>query len=164
MSRAPLIAASALCLAMISPAHAMYKCVIAGTVTYSQEPCAENATPIQVAPARGRAPAPQAEGDRSGLERQVVADMEKSRRLRNIDFDIDRAEREITRLRSRMDSDLAGLRARQRDAANNLAGATLEGSISTEMQAVVARYRSEIDVQQAEIAALRAERTALTAP
>lgn len=54
-----------------------------------------------------------------------------------------------------MDADLVALQRKKRLANNNLAGATWEDSISGEMQAIAARYRAGIEVEQAKIVDLR---------
>lgn len=161
MMRTPCIAA-ALLIAATAPAHAVFKCVSGGKTVYSQEPCSPDAQQIDLTPPRGYPPASPVPGNRSADAQRVLADMEKSRRLRNIDLDIQTAERQIFRLRTELSADLDRMSERQRRAANNLAGATLEGSISAEKQAAMTRFQTEIGIEQSKIDALRAERAALT--
>lgn len=70
-------------------------------------------------------------------------------------------ERQIERYQKDMDAELAALRNAKDAAANNLAGATWEQSLSTEMQAVTTKYQTKIKIAQDKIATLREELKAL---
>lgn len=154
------ILAAAIMAAASLPAGAVYKCVIDGRTTYSQEPCAPSAAEIDTTPARGHA-AP-TEADKGGARTAAVAaDLADARKLRDIGFDIDATERRIASLRDQMSRDLGAIRDRKRHASNNLSGAMWEQSLSTEMQATTARYQAEISVEQSRLDALRSEQTAL---
>ena len=56
-----------------------------------------------------------------------------------------------------MTREMDALRAQKARANNNLAGATWEQSLSTEMQAVASRYKVMNDADQEQIKALRAK-------
>lgn len=145
-----------------TPAGAVYKCVIDGRTTYSQRPCADDAQQIDTTPARGRRTAP---GQTTSTERvsETAHDLAGARHLRNLDFDIDRTERRIDALRQRMSREMDALRAKKAHANNNLAGATWEQSIGTEMQAVASRYTTDIEAEQRKLDDLRARRNAAQA-
>ena len=72
-------------------------------------------------------------------------DIEKSNRLREIGRETKKLEKEIGNYQKEMDSEIQRLRDKKTYAANNLAGATWEESISTEMSAVVASIKTKID-------------------
>lgn len=144
-------------------AHAqqMYKCSVAGRVTFSEFPCGPGAQKISVRPASGDyAPAPLAVAP-AGVSaavpaaaadsRQAVLDeMSKQRRIRELQYEIRDAEND-------MDEEIDRLRARQGQASNNLAGATWLAGISQEMQAVTAKWRGKLDELNSRLAALRKE-------
>lgn len=62
-----------------------------------------------------------------------------------------------------MTREMDALRAQKARASNNLAGATWEQSLSTEMQAVASRYKVMNDADQEQIKALRAKVAGLQA-
>jgi hypothetical protein len=61
----------------------------------------------------------------------------------------------ISRLQDERGAELAALRHKKRYAANNLAGATWENSISEEMKAVAQRYNADIQAARDELAELQ---------
>lgn len=142
-----------------SPAHAVYKCVINGKTTYSQEPCADGARQIDTTPARGL-PSAQAQPNSARRTIETVETLAAARRLRNLEFDIDASQRRLDSLRDSMTRELDALRAKRAHASNNLAGALWEQSIATEMQAVAARYTADLDAEQRKLDALHARRAA----
>ena len=83
------------------------------------------------------------------------------RRKLEIQRELDNVDAKIYALRSEMDAELGALRERKGRANNNLAGATLEQSISTEMQMVEAKYDARIKVVMDTAAILRAELAAI---
>jgi len=134
----------------------MYKCQANGTMAYQQLPCASGT-------AKATLSAPDAVTDdaarahRSRFEADSAARLAAAR-LKSIDEQIAYNQNRIVAYEAMMDSDLAALRAKKGQARNNLAGATWEQSISTEMEAVAANYATKIRIAQDEIAALRKER------
>lgn len=145
-------------LLLATSAHAqVYKCRIGGQMVFSDQPCAADAKPIDVRPASGPAGAVSAQAGapvptlgRTPQER--VAAMERDRKRRDLDWDIQALEREMDADVERMQSEMARLKASKSRANNNLAGATWEASISQEMQAVAAghRVKSEADAKRLE--------------
>jgi hypothetical protein len=137
----------------------MYKCQANGRTAYQQEPCASGTTQATLA-------SPDAVSDdaarahRSRFEADDAA-RRAAARVKSIDEQIAYNQTRITAYEAMMDSELAALRAKKGQARNNLAGATWEQSISTEMEAVTANYATKIRIAQDEIAALRKERLAL---
>jgi hypothetical protein len=138
-----------------------YKCQGNGTVTYQQQPCASGtakatlAAPDAVSDDAARAHRSRFEADNA--VRRAAA------RAKSIDEQIAYNQTRITAYEAMMDAELAALRAKKGQARNNLAGATWEQSISTEMEAVAANYATKIRIAQDEIAALRKERPGLQA-
>lgn len=70
-------------------------------------------------------------------------------------------ERVIDSRNRRMQMEMESLRYRKSFANNNLAGATYEQSLSTEMQAVATRYKAQNEVEFERIRALRTELSGL---
>lgn len=142
------IASSILCAA--APAWAVNKCVGPnGAVVFQDAPCAGKGETITVRPASGSgkgAPTNEAEPatikPQSEAQRieQKIAESQKARRLQELQVRlIPDAEAAINRHRTTCDRDLAALSAKKNRANNNLAGATWEVSISSEMTAIATR-------------------------
>lgn len=90
--------------------------------------------------------------------------MELDRRQREIAYAIRDSEQEIDGYRAQMDRELAALQYKKSQANNNLAGATWEQSISTEMQAVSEKYRTKIQIARDRIVDLRQRAADLGGP
>lgn len=136
-------------LAMLSlPATAeIYKCIDAnGRPQFSDKPCAVDAEVVEV------------QDSSAGLSLGAEGDYSKMRhanKARELKRSIHRKEGEIRDLESTRDRKIADLSNRQRYAANNLAGATWEGSLATQMDAVSRDYNSRIDRKRKEADRLR---------
>jgi hypothetical protein len=137
----------------------MYKCQVNGRISYQQEPCAFGTAKGTVAP-------PDAVTDEAARESRSRFEAEQAvrttaARRKTIDDQIAFQQNSILSFEAMMDSELAALRAKKSQARNNLAGATWEQSISTEMEAVAAKYATKIRIARDEIEALRKERPAV---
>jgi hypothetical protein len=137
----------------------MYKCQVNGRLAYQQEPCAAGTS-------RGTIATPDAASDESARESRARFEAEQAvrtaaARRKYLDEQIAFHQNSILSYEASMDSELAALRARKSQARNNLAGATWEQSISTEMEAVAARYATKIRIARDEIDVLLKERSAL---
>lgn len=152
MSRAIIIClGSLLVAATLSSQAAVYKCTDAkGNVTFSGMPCAKDAKPIEVKISGPTEEAVNESQARIDAMESAQAEGRKQRQIQVLKDEIKKKQRQ-------RDKELARLRNKKTYANNNLAGATWEESISTEMQAVTLRYQGEIDSLNQEIAALKAE-------
>lgn len=133
---------------LAAPAGAqIYKCKgDRGVTVFSEHPCGDDATEVTVEDNNaGISVAP--EGDFSKV-RSDIAKRELERKIRD-------KKNQIERLELARERELAVLRDRKRYANNNLAGATWEESISTEMTAVVQKYQSNIENRREELRHLR---------
>jgi len=150
LKRATLISILA-CIGSVE-ATSIYKCIGSnGRVEFSQSPCSDSAEHLVIdVPNIGTAGSTNA--------RVVLDDIEKSNRLREIDREIKKLEKEISRHQDEMDYEIQRLRDKKMYAANNLAGATWEESISTEMNAIVASIKTKIDAARAKIQSLTEEK------
>ncbi|GJA53293.1 hypothetical protein KAM348_07160 [Aeromonas caviae] len=126
----------------------IYKCTINGSVTFSDIPCTNNAKPIEV---NVYIPPEDIVTKANQQTQDIEQGLATSKRLRQIDT----LQREIETKKLKRDNELRALRTKKGLAANNLAGATWENSISAEMQAVTIRYQGEIDALNSQIAALQ---------
>lgn len=131
-----------------------YKCVDEqGKKTFSQRPCAVNAEVVSV--------------DGPALSGSVKTNMtavnkvRDSNRVREIDRIVKERYQVIDNLRSKMEKEMAVLKNRQGYARNNLAGATWQQSLATEMQSVSDKYSVLIDLELNKIDRLEAERLGL---
>lgn len=152
-----------------APALAIYKCKDAnGTTIFSDEPCGPGAKQIDVRPAAPSATPPASTPTPSGAkpsEREKLMreadEAAKARRVREIAFEIDAAEKRITSNQDVMERKIAELRVSKRSANNNLAGATWESSLSQEMDAVSRQYGALIADDREKIKSLQRDREAL---
>lgn len=161
-------------LVMLTAPHAfaeMYKCSENGKTVFQEHPCKGGGGEIKLKPQSGEAPPPPPAGnatagqtppgDRLSAQQAQLASMEKSRKSREIEFQIRASEREIRDLEREQERELEALREKKAYARNNLAGATWQQSISTEMQSVVERYKTRIGMVNSRIDRQRKELEAL---
>lgn len=153
----------------VAVAQETYKCKTPGGMVYQDRPCAgvryapAPATAPAAAPIRQAAPpsaaAPAAVPAQTDLERNkaYLAAREKERRTAEQTVEIGRLEESVSASQQARDAELAQLQARKGMANNNLAGATLEQGIATEMQAVNGRYAVDIGYKQDRLKQLRGE-------
>ncbi len=143
-----------LALSIVSSVEAtsIYKCIGEnGRTEFSQSPCSDSAEHLIIdVPKIGTAGSTNA--------RKVVDDIEKSNRLREINRETKKLEKEISNYQKEMDSEIRRLRDKKLYAANNLAGATWEESISTEMGAIVESIKTKIDAAREKIKSLKDEK------
>ncbi|EHR39590.1 DUF4124 domain-containing protein [Alishewanella jeotgali] len=132
----------------------VYKCEVDGVVTYSQQPCADNAELTQYSTENSvQSDPPQANDSATQTARPTqpaanheaeLARINESIRKRNINTEITRLTAERNRKMRERDQKMAQLRRTKQSAANNLAGATWEESLSKEMSAVAMQYDTDI--------------------
>lgn len=150
----------------------VYKCQVDGRTVFSDRPCSSDARKVDIRPASGHTPAgvpggtgtdPVAAPINSSTNPRALLDrIERDRRIRALEHEIDARRSRIGDEQVAMDRDLAALRQQKARANNNLAGATWEKSISEEMGVVVARYdvrirtlRDEIDRLEKDLSDLK---------
>lgn len=148
------------CLLVALPAAAQVnKCVVDGKVVYQAAPCKTGTQKAVIMPRHDIAE------DDAKMAREKFLEADGARKQRDkkasVDDQIAWNERQIAEYQKAMDAELAALKASKTQAANNLAGATYEQSISTEMQAVTAKYQTKIQAAQEKIKSLRKERESL---
>lgn len=86
-----------------------------------------------------------------------LASRENERRIYDLKEQIARTEESIAASQQARDAEFSYLQMRQGRANNNLAGANLEQALATEMQAVNARFASDISLKQDQLKRLRDE-------
>ena len=163
--RMHMLAAVIAACACSSPAWAVFKCQDAnGRFSFQETPCASGSksSEIEVKPAAGHAvkpasvaapsqssdgtataPAakPMSEADRLNAQAATIRKRNRLSDLKN--RHIPDAYGAIDRSKSNCDHRMATLRNNKRSASNNLAGATYENSLSSEMQAVATQCDSD---------------------
>lgn len=120
---------------------AIFKCVIDGQTVFSDQACSESVEVINIEMARQD---PKSVG-------KSVAMIEKSKRVKKVsdlEGNIKKTKRKISNYRKSMDKELKKLKRKKRYANNNYAGAAWEESISSEMSAVVDKYKTKISIAQ----------------
>lgn len=163
---------SILCFPAIS--QEMYKCGQDGKIVFQERPCKGAGSKIDVKPATGygssssssTAPtqistAQTAPDSVASKDSSQLKTMQRERRLREIEHEIAAIDREILGYEASLDADLAALKNSKRYARNNLAGATFEQSVSTEMQAINEKYKTKISMAQTKQDRLRTEKETL---
>lgn len=163
---------------LFGPAWGQYKCTGPdGRVSFQQVPCSTGGRaerlqlrdsrpePDPVTPAASGAPAQSSQTGRKPSRDEIwLKSMERERRLREIDQEIDRERNAVSSRAGMMEREMAALRAKKASANNNLAGATWEQSISAEMQAVAQKYRALNEISTERLKALAEERKDLARP
>lgn len=80
-----------------------------------------------------------------------------SNRLREIERETRKREQKVATYQAERDQQVAALQEQRKMAANNLAGATWEKSLASEMRAVVQQYNSRINSEQQKLDRLHRE-------
>lgn len=143
----------------------IYKCKVDGAVVYRSSPCVKEGKEIRIKSAPASAPVPRMDDrDNDRPEGTGKESTRQSERAYLVQREIDKKNRKIEkhnknikRYRKRMRSELAALKRKKGYARNNLAGATWEQSISTEMRAVTEKYQQMIDSEKYDIDVLKDE-------
>ena len=148
-------------------AQETFKCKTPGGMVYQDRPCAgvryAPAAPVAMpAPVTASAPAAApvaASPGQSDMARSkaYLASRENERRIYDLKEQIARTEESIAASQQARDAEFSYLQMRQGRANNNLAGANLEQALATEMQAVNARFASDISLKQDQLKRLRDE-------
>lgn len=154
------------------PAMAINKCAGPnGSVVFQDAPCTGQGEILKVRPASGAGKAtPEADASVDGhepkkkplteaqrIEKQIASSQQERRRKDLETRLIPNAEASIARQKASCDREFQALKAKKRAANNNLAGATWEGSISSEMTAVATRCDTESRDLRSSFEELRAE-------
>lgn len=162
------VALSVACL----PAMAVNKCVGPnGSVVFQDAPCAGKGEAIKVRPASGAGQATKgtestASGDEpikkplseaQRIEKQIASSQQARRKQELESLLVPNASAAIARQKASCDREFQTLRTKKRAANNNLAGATWESSISSEMTAVATRCDTESRNLRSSFDELRAE-------
>lgn len=128
----------------------IYKCVVGGKTTFSQQPCAPDAVEVKPKVVRPSASSVSEQMDVNASVMAAGAAMEKDRRMREIDRAIADLDARIAQLEAERNGRIMSLRISRLYANNNLAGATWEQSLATEMEAVAKQYDTSIRMVQEE--------------
>lgn len=157
----PTVTAILLALATLAtPAHAVFKCKgPTGAPVFQEAPCAGEGQVLEVKPASGAAPVPAktatpgTEGSTTDnrppetLAERINRNTDaaaKERRLRELQGSfLPRAHAQLAAHRNSCDAEYRALQNKKTRSANNLAGATWEQSISSEMSALMTRCDSK---------------------
>lgn len=157
-----------------TPALAINKCKIDGRTVFQDAPCPDGTgSAITVRPASGYSPPAIAPGPENSAQPSQTAPgapastddmrtraeaLEKERRGREIDHQIKIVEQRLKNLERQQAGELAALSRKKNRAANNLAGAQWETSISQEQQAVMSKYESLMKNERSKIEMLIEQR------
>ena len=155
----------------------IYKCKAPdGAVTVQQTPCASSSQggPIVVRPGSGHSPVTvqQISDQKSATAMRgppagssfvdKVNKLENERLVRELTYERDSLMRERANLGGEMDKKIALLRTTKAGATNNLAGATWEQSLSTEMLAIAETYKVKAGLVEIKLADVDKQLNALS--
>lgn len=146
-----LIATLLLCAAYTTQADSVYKCEVGGVVKYSQTPCGDSDTKIDIKDVN-QPTSPKYKIATKGFVPINTTDSPSAYILKK---KIKRHERNIGTYTKKMKREVDTLKVRTYSANNNLAGAIYQDSLSKEMIAVTNKYNTLIDVQKAKIKNLK---------
>ncbi len=135
----------------------IFKCTDQGKTLYADKPCGNSAQKMTIITTT-----PSGQGLATESMKAMSATLSRDRRTKEIEREIESLQENIRTFLTDLDQELARLKNKKRYANNNLAGATWEESISSEMEAVTASYTSKIDTANRQIDRLEAERERLT--
>jgi|WetSurSiteA1Bulk_404760.scaffolds.fasta_scaffold75204_1 predicted RNase H-like nuclease (RuvC/YqgF family) len=142
----------------ISAAHAaMYKCIVNGETVFSDTPCTVNAKEIEIKVLKPTPNDISEANERNKKSDDFTDKVNRDARKGAIKTEIYDLERRVSGYQNSMNKEIAHLKAKKARANNNLAGATWENSISSEMQAVSDKYGQEIKIAISRIERLRSE-------
>lgn len=120
-------------------AGSVYKCDINGVITFSQQPCDDNLTPIVIKHRSGSNTKVKPKAITTNNKKAIKQlDEVKAYQLGQ---EIKRNEHTISRYEKKMNKELTVLKARTYSANNNLAGAIYQESLSSEMIAITNKYK-----------------------
>ncbi len=158
---------TALLLPMSGGALAQFKCIGAGgAVSFQQVPCASGAKSERLAAQAAPEPRPTNLGATAiteSVDVRILKTLERDRRIREMTEQIGGIEAAVASRGAQMSYEMETLRSQKVRAGNNLAGATWEQSISTEMAAVAEKYRTMNEADLGRLPALRNELAKLQA-
>lgn len=127
-----------------------------GKKSFQQQPCPQGAK-AETRTYEKSEPVAAAPDNRLSTDNPTYQTIKNNNRRLELERNIKKSERKVDELESRRSRELAALRNKKRYANNNMAGATWEQSISTEMQAVSERYSSMIETERDELKRMREE-------
>jgi hypothetical protein len=153
-----------------SPAWAVNKCSIDGKTVFQDALCPGKGEAIKVRPASGSAPAPASDASAAGvlatnkpvseaqrIEARVKESQNSRRKTELQERLVPNTMQSIWLQRQGCDREFEALRNKKRLANNNLAGATWENSISSEMTAVATRCDSKARELELQLETLKRE-------
>ena len=129
----------------LTQAQSIYQCTDAqGKITFQQTPCPITASEQQKAFEAGNF----ISNDNTRATYQASQSIQADNDLKQLNRDIQKTQQKIDRLEQQRKQALAALGNKKLQARNNLAGATFEQSISTEMLSVNKQYDSQIQTER----------------
>jgi len=137
----------------------VYKCEIDNVVTYSQFPCSDTAEKIKVRVTKSSSRIKNSNNKMS--HKNQLEDTNLYIRISQVDRKIRESNNRIKTNQRKMKQEVKQLQIRTRYANNNLAGATYESALSTQMSAVTTKYNSLIEIEQKSIERLYEEKELL---
>lgn len=139
-------------------AASVYKCTVDGVIKYSQSPCGEVDHKVSKYKLETKE---KVEGVTTNTikvqhsNNKNTKELQTSSKLYTINSKIKRYQNNIEKYQKKMSKEIKKLKSRTYYANNNLAGATYQAALSSEMVAVSNKYSALIDLEENKIKELK---------
>lgn len=137
----------------------IYRCNEGGKLVFSDKPCSATGQEVQPGPGTGNfVQTDYGNSTASAADQEFFEKTAQDSQRIILDNDITRKEKQIRALHGELNERLEELRLKKLSAANNLAGAAWEASISQEMSAITQEYNLRIQTRERELRELQKQR------
>ena len=128
----------------------IYKCMIDGVATFTEQPCGKDAAIVKIAPPPASNQIPATEQPQKPADLSV----EDYLKIQKADREIDRLQLELKELQKQQSERIDKLKNMTQDAANSLGAASIDDAISKQSERINAYYKSQIATLEKQVAQL----------
>ncbi len=139
----------------------IYKCMIDGVATFTEQPCGKDAVIVKIAPPPATNQPPATEQPEKP-QKPVDLSVEDYLKIQKADREIDRLQLEIKELQKQQSERIDKLNNMTQDAANRLGAPSIEDAISKQSERINAYYKSQITILEKQVAQLEEGKKQLT--
>lgn len=132
----------------------IYRCEVNGTSVFSQMPCSDNAKKIEVDLSPTNSSYENKKSRNKSSTDYEIFDINKKNEMRKLTRNIRKVELKIKKYQNKMNKEINLLKVKASYANNNLAGATYESAMSTQMTAASNKYSTLIDIEHRKLKVL----------
>ncbi|GGF06355.1 hypothetical protein GCM10008027_34050 [Pseudoalteromonas gelatinilytica] len=139
----------------------IYKCMIDGVATFTEQPCGKDAVIVKIAPPPATNQPPATEQPEKP-QKPADLSVEDYLKIQKADREIDRLQLEIKELQKQQSERIGKLNNMTQDAANRLGAPSIEDAISKQSERINAYYKSQITILEKQVAQLEEGKKQLT--